>query len=366
MRILLVQTSFLGDVVLSTPVIAALKKLYPEAELWLMTTPQAAALVRRDPLLAGIIPFAKRGADRGLAGLRHLAERLRHMNFARAYALQRSARTSLLLALSRIPLRLGFTEARLSFLYHETRPRPAALHDVQRNLALLAPEIGPPEELQPPPELRLYPPQSVELPPELSSRLPEPGSYALLVPGSVWETKRWSAAGFHEVATWLRARRIPVVLNGSPEEAPLCAEVAAGLEVLNLAGTADLAAALHLAARARVIVCNDSLTLHLASAFKIPCVAIFCATVPAFGFGPWRNPRAVIVAREDLACRPCARHGGHRCPRKSWECSRGLPADRVIAALQRILDEKPQPAAPARTGHAAAGQKSKRISSPAP
>jgi heptosyltransferase-2 len=335
MRILLVQTSFLGDTVLSTPVIAALKELYPEAELWMMTTPAAALLVKRDPRLAGIIPFAKRGSEKGLGGLWRLARRLAAMRFDRVYSLHRSARTSLLLFLSRIPLRIGFDQARLAFLYTETRPRPKQLHDVRRNLALLA---GERPGFTPAGDLRLFPPAATELPPEIRRLLPPPGSYALLVPGSAWETKRWTADGFRRVAEWLIARNLKVVLNGSPEEAEICSQVGKGLEVLNLAGKSDLETALYLARNARLIVCNDSLALHLASACKTPCVAIFCATVPAFGFGPWQNPRARIVEKQGLDCRPCARHGGRKCPQNSWECSRGLPAAEVISALKELLD----------------------------
>ena len=335
MKILLVQTSFLGDTILSTPVIAALKKLYPEAELWMMTTPAASCLVERDPLLAGVIPFAKRGAEKGVGGLFRMARRLRAMRFDRVYSLHRSARTSLLLFLSRIPHRIGFSQARLSFLYHRTRYRPRDLHDVWRNLALVA---GEKPEIELPDRLRLFPPAIDQLKPEIRRLLPEPGRYALLVPGSAWETKRWSTQGFREVARWLIEQGIEVVLNGSPEEAEICREGGKGLKVLNLAGRGDLETALHLARHARLIICNDSMALHLASAFRIPTVVIFCATVPAFGFGPWQNPLARIVEKKQLPCRPCARHGGRQCPQGTWECSRGLPAAAVFDAAKELLD----------------------------
>ena len=97
MRILLVQTSFLGDTVLSTPVIAGIKQLHPQAELWMLTTPAGRELVKNDALLAGVLAYDKRGEDAGVAGLMRLAAKLRTMSFDRVYALQRSARTSLLL-----------------------------------------------------------------------------------------------------------------------------------------------------------------------------------------------------------------------------------------------------------------------------
>ena len=335
MKILLVQTSFLGDTILSTPLIAALKKLHPEAELWMMTTPLAATLVKRDPLLAGVIPFAKRGSERGLKGLLRQAQQLRKLNFDIVYSLHRSARTSLLLSLSRIPERVGFKNAKLGFLYNKIRPRPRDLHDVLRNLALLD-EGSKKADL--PDQLRLFAPEKRELTPTLQALLPTPGSYVLMAPGSAWETKRWSAAGYHKVAEHLIKKGFQVVLLGSDEEVGVCQEVAGNLEVTNLAGRGDLDTALYLTSHARLMICNDSMALHMASACKIPTVAIFCATVPQFGFGPWQN-RAVIVEKKDLDCRPCARHGSRQCPNQTRACMDKLPAAEVIEAIKTLMTD---------------------------
>ncbi|HDS15227.1 MAG TPA: glycosyltransferase family 9 protein [Proteobacteria bacterium] len=338
MKILLVQTSFLGDTILSTPLIAAIKQLYPKSELWMMTTPLAADLVKRDPLLTGVLPFAKRGSATGLGGLWRQALRLRQQNFDLVFSLHRSARTSLLLAWSRIPHRIGFAGAKLAFFYSETRPRPLDRHDVLRNLALLQDESNATPTLKFSDELRLFAPGKNELPEDLQTALPAPGSYALMAPGSAWETKRWSTGGYRETARHLINKGLKVVLMGNREEVEICHEVAAGLEVINLAGRGNLDAALYLTRHARLMVCNDSMALHLASAFKIPTVVIFCATVPEFGFGPWRN-RALIVEKKGLACRPCARHGSRACPRKTRACMDQLAAEEVLAAIDRLCDE---------------------------
>ena len=335
MKILLVQTSFLGDTILSTPLIAALKKLHPEAELWMMTTPLAATLVKRDPLLAEVIPFAKRGSESGLKGLLRQAQQLRKLNFDIVYSLHRSARTSLLLSLSRIPERIGFKNAKLAFLYNKTRPRPKDLHDVLRNLALL--DKGS-KRADLPDQLRLFAPEKRELTPALQALLPTPGSYILMVPGSAWETKRWFSAGYHEVAEYLIKKGWRVVLMGSNEEVGVCQEVTCNLEVINLAGYGDLDTALYLTNHARLMICNDSMALHMASACKIPTVAIFCATIPQFGFGPWQN-RAVIVEKKDLDCRPCARHGSRQCPNQTRACMDKLPAAEVIEAIKTLMTD---------------------------
>ena len=333
MKILLVQTSFLGDTILSTPLIAALKKLHPDAELWMMTTPLAATLVKRDPLLAGVIPFAKRGPEKGIKGLLRQAGQLREMNFDLVYSLHRSARTSLLLALSRIPVRIGFKNARLAFLYNKTRSRPKNVHDVLRNLALLN---NGSKRADLPDQLRLFAPEKRDLTPAMQTQLPTPGSYVLMVPGSAWETKRWSAPGYHRVAEYLTQKGWRVVLLGNNEEAEVCQEVAGNLKVINLAGRSDLDTALYLTRHARLMICNDSMALHMASAGKIPTVAIFCATIPEFGFGPWQN-RAVIVEKKGLNCRPCARHGSRQCPNQTRACMDELPAEEVIKAIDTLM-----------------------------
>ena len=123
MKILLVQTSFLGDTILSTPVISGIKKMYPDADLGMMTTPLVSSLVVRDPLLAGILTYDKRGEDAGFSGLLRMERRIKAMRFDRVYSLHRSPRTSMLLWLSGISVRIGFANAKLKFLYHEIRER---------------------------------------------------------------------------------------------------------------------------------------------------------------------------------------------------------------------------------------------------
>ena len=142
MKILLVQTGFLGDTILSTPVIAGIKSLYPASRLYMLTTPAARDLVVRDPFLEECLVYDKHDTKRQLAGLRELAQRLKAMSFDRVYAIHRSYRTAILLWLAGIPLRIGFEDAALSFLYHQKSKRLIDAHDVRRSLSLLAPESG--------------------------------------------------------------------------------------------------------------------------------------------------------------------------------------------------------------------------------
>ena len=334
MKLLLVQTSWLGDTILSTPVIAGIKSIYPDAELWIMTTRLSADLVKRDPLLAGNIIYDKRGRDSGVSGFLRTCRRVRDQQFQRAYSLHKSYRTALLLWHSRIPVRIGFENARLEFLYHLRKPRPKSEHDVIRNLSILSGE-SPVETLSK--SLRLFPPGTEEAPELVTEILNDNRDYVIMVPGSAWATKMWPWEGYRQVAAHLRRQQLPVVLLGAAAEVPVAERVARGLDVINLAGKTSISEAMLMVSRSRLMVCNDSMALHLASAFRIPTVAIFCSTSPEFGFGPWQN-RAIVVQREDLSCKPCGPHGFKRCPNDTQACMQDLPASRVIEAVDTLLE----------------------------
>lgn len=333
-RILILQTSYLGDTILSTPVIAGVHRLYPKAGIWMMTTPAGTGLVEYDPLLAGVLAFDKRHQAAGLSGLLRTGRALRRMRFDRVYALQRSYRTALTLLASGIPHRTGFQNAKLAFIFHARQVRRPNDHDVLRNLSLLAGEAS----LQTfDTRLRLFPPPAERLGPQTTRLLADGQPMAILVPGSAWPTKMWHWGHYRDVAAHFLSQGYAVVLLGGPEDREVNRKVADGLPVVDLAGTTSVGEAMAIVRQARLMVCNDSMALHMASAFGIPCVAVFCATCPSFGFGPWQNPRAVVVEKKGLGCKPCARHGGKTCPTGTRACMEALLPAEVIAAADRAL-----------------------------
>jgi heptosyltransferase II len=335
MRILILQTSYLGDTILSTPVVAGVHRLYPEAELWMMTTPAGTGLVQHDPLLKGVLAFDKRRQAAGLSGLIRTGLDLRRRRFDRAYALQRSYRTALALLVSGIPHRTGFQNAKLAFIFHSRQTRRPTDHDVLRNLSLLTGE-APLNSFDT--RLRLFPPPYARLGPAARQLLAEERPLALLVPGSAWPTKMWSWQHFRTVAAHFLNQGYAVVLLGGPDDREVNRRVADQMDVLDLAGRTSLGDALAIVHKARLMICNDSMALHMASAFAIPCVAVFCATSPSFGFGPWHNPRAMVVEKKDLPCKPCARHGGQTCPTGTRACMEEVRPEEVIAAAKRVLE----------------------------
>jgi heptosyltransferase-2 len=328
-----VQTAFLGDVVLATPLLGALRLKYPRAHLALLTTPTGAEILAGLPAVDQIISFDKRKRDRGSMATLALRRKLREQGFDLALCPHRSARTALLTALARIPRRIGFADAALPWLYQTTVVRDLSRHEVLRNLQLLDPLGGPPPGFQA--ALLLGQAQSLDL---TRLGLSGNGLKVGLCPGSVWPTKRWTAPGYAALADLLQQQfQAKVFLLGSPEDAAVAAEVEALCRrpVQNLVGRTTLPELVAVIDRMNLLVANDSAPVHIASARRVPVVAIFGPTVPAQGFAPFQERAA--VAELPLACRPCGAHGPRTCPLGHFRCMNDLEPRQVLAQLVPLL-----------------------------
>ncbi len=352
-NILLVPKGFFGDILLITPVIDALRESNPANRISIVCVPQAEAFARGLPGIDRVIVFDRRGRHAGWKGTACFAEELRALAFTRAYAFHRSPRTSYLLYRAKIPNRTAFVDAKLAFLYTERISKSHHFHDVLRNLQLvsgalstavrakidqlvlgetggeLCPVTGPFGRLRVPTVEQ----DALSEPVRAIVSAGEP--YVVLAPGSAWATKRWHADGYRHVARTLSARGMRVVVVGAAQERDLCDTVAADVAVDNICGQTSVSDLVGLIGAANALVCNDSLALHIASATQTPTVAIFCATTPRFGFGPWQN-QAVVLEKEGLYCKPCHRHGSHSCPNGTKACMTEVKAGDVVRALDQL------------------------------
>jgi heptosyltransferase-2 len=340
--LLVPQTSFLGDVVLTTPLVTALRRRLHPRRLAVLVRPEARALLDGHPDVDEVLVDDKYGADRGVRGLLAVAGRLRREGFDLAVCPHRSLRTALVLAAAGIPRRVGFDASRGAWLFHERVHRAPARHDVERNLALLEPWGGPGDE---PPHLHV---PVAEAAAQRAAALCPPGAGALVgvAPGSVWPTKRWTDEGFAAVVRELVRSGMRCLLLGAPGDVEAAAVIArlAGVPVTNVAGQTDLATLVALIDRLDLLIGNDSAPMHVAAARNVPVLAIFCATTPALGYGPWGSRSMVIESA--LACRPCGRHGGRVCPRGTDDCRHLVRASAVVAAARRSLERARRREAP--------------------
>ncbi|HEV2750371.1 MAG TPA: lipopolysaccharide heptosyltransferase II [Gemmatimonadales bacterium] len=327
MTSLVIQTAFLGDVVLTTPLLEALAVRHGAVDI--VTTPAAAALVETHPAVRRVIPYDKRGADRGLPALVRLVRTLRAGRYDVAYLPHRSLRSAALAWLAGIPRRIGFQDGWRS-LYTESRGRPKQGHEIDRLLALG--DVTGPGHARP------------SLHVTVADRAATEGFFrangvheplVALAPGSIWGSKRWPY--FRELAERLAERAGIVVVGGAEDselgEGAVAAVRRSGGRAVNACGKLTLRQSAEAIRRAAVLVTNDSAPLHFAQAVETPTVAIFGSTVSAFGFGP-RGPRDQVVELGGLECRPCSAHGPPVCPLGHHRCMRDLDVDRVLAAIE--------------------------------
>jgi len=322
---LVIQTAFLGDVVLTTPLISVLSRRHGPVDV--VTTPAAGGLLETHPGVASVIRYDKHGSDGGLRGTLKLASVLRSRRYSTAYLPHRSFRSAMLALLSGARERVGFADSAAAITYTRRVPRPSGGHEVDRLLTLAA-ATG---EL-PGVTLGLTADDHRAAERWLEAHRVPPG-FVAFAPGSIWGTKRWPY--YSELAT--RSDRTCVIV-GSADDGRLADAIAAAApgRALSAAGALSLRASAALLSRAAVLVTNDSAPLHLATAVGTPVVALFGPTIPAFGFGP-RRRGDVTLGRDGLACRPCSRHGPERCPLGHHRCMRELSVETVATALAAVL-----------------------------
>lgn len=322
-KFLVIQTAFIGDVVLATPVIEKLHRCHPGAAIDMLVRRGNESLLAGHPFLRQVIIFDK--GKKKYRNLLRLVGRLRAEHYDVVVNLQRFAASGMLTAMSGGKETLGFAKNPLSLFFsrrfpHDIAPGGRTVHEVERNLSLIRHLT---DEL--PQRPRLYP-SKVDV-----ARMKQHDPYVCVAPASVWFTKQWPAARWTDLI-----RRLPsgmtVHLLGSPGDRALCEGIAKDSghpNVINRAGQLTFLESAALMAGARMNYVNDSAPLHFASAMNAPVTAVFCSTLPAFGFGPLSDISVIAETTEKLSCRPCGLHGKSTCPEGHFRC-----ADIAVPILQ--------------------------------
>lgn len=341
-KILIIQTAFLGDVVLTLPLLSAAARLFPSAKIDFLAIPAAANVVQTHPDLHSLVVYDKRGSDRGISGLFSLIKKLRKCRYGLALVPHRSFRSAFLAFAAGIPVRVGFSASAGRRLLTHIVPyeRKKSLHEAERNLGLLS----------------LFGEKMPSLPPRVFvdendratvdnflrvRKIFRTDPLIALAPGSVWATKRWLPERYAELASRFTSDGKTVILIGGKDDRELCDKILLMSKKAghNAAGMLTPRESAELIRRCRLLVTNDSAPLHLANAVKTPVVAIFGPTVSDFGFFP-RGVEDRLVEINGLTCRPCGIHGGTKCPIGTFECMKNISVPQVMKAIGEVLGEE--------------------------
>ena len=332
-RILILQTASIGDVVLATPLIEKLAEFYPESEIDFLVKKGLQQVLTGHPLLHEILVW-----DKSTDKYKHLYKLLKHIRSRRydvVVNVHRFAASGFLTAFSGAALRLGFGKNPFSLFYSRRLPHhisadPAkSQHETHRNLSLISSITD--ENMQYFP--KLYPSQADYA--KVSQYKTQ--KYICIAPASLWFTKQFPAEKWIEFLKALALQeQVAVYFLGGPDDEPLCRRIIdeSGYPLsLNLAGKLSILQTTALMKDAAMNFVNDSAPMHFASAMNAPVTAIFCATVPAFGFGPLSHDSAIVETDIALSCRPCGLHGFQKCPEGHFKCALTIP---IVKLLRRI------------------------------
>jgi lipopolysaccharide heptosyltransferase II len=337
-RVLVVRLRSIGDTVLATPTLHALRRFLPDARLDVLLEDWVAPLLDGFWEVDNVITVERKST----ASRARVARLLRSTRYDVAYNLHGGTTATFLTRATGARHRVGYADYRYSRLYNHAAPHPYALwgreqvHSVEQQLAL-AGWTGVPVTDLPPTRLYVTPEASSSI----SAKLLAAGidlavPLALIHPAAAFDTKQWATENFARITEELHEHGLTSVAVSAPNEAGVVAALqqnsAAPVTSFTDLSLPEVTA---LAARARLFVGNDSGIAHIAAAVRCPSVVIFGSSNVTH-WSPWTDAPAAIV-REELPCQPCA---GYTCAEfDAPECIRRVPVARVSSAIDEVLEE---------------------------
>ena len=336
-RVLVIRLRSIGDTVLTTPSLIALKRFLPHASVDILLEDWVAPVLDGFPHVDHIITLERKSTS----ARARVARQLRANNYDVVYNLHGGTTATLLTRATGAKHRVGYQAYQYARLHNHLAPSSSLLwgrektHSVEQQLALLG-WTGVPVSDRPPTQLAVTPEASATIAARLEGAGLAAAQFAVIHPAAAFATKQWAAEKFGRVTEDVRSRGLGVVAITTPGERSIIDEMNNGTAAPVAAFTdLSLPEITALLARARVFIGNDSGIAHIAAAVETPSVVIFGSSNRAH-WQPWANAAAEVVF-EEMECQPCH---GYFCEKfDEPECIKRVPVERVIAATERVLRE---------------------------
>lgn len=326
-KILVIQTAFIGDVILASALLEKLYQHYPNAQIDFLLRKGNDGLFDKHPFINQLIILNKKKGK--YKNQLKIIRQIRSEKYDLLINLHRFLSSGLISAFSGAKQKIGFDKNPFSFTYSKKFPHiideeNGSSHEIERNQSLIA-SITDGEPAFP----KLYPPQEAFEKVKRWQQKP----YVCIAPASVWFTKQFPASEWIKLINEL-PEDIKIYLLGAPSDAELCNKIIAQSEKENiesLTGKLNLLDSAALMKGAQLNYVNDSAPLHLCSAMGAPVCAVFCSTIPNFGFGPFTASfNKIVEFEEELDCRPCGLHGHRACPKGHFKCALGITTKQLL------------------------------------
>lgn len=333
-KLLIIQTAFIGDVVLATGLLESLHEAYPLAQIDVLVRNGNESLFANHPFVHRVLVWQKK--KHKYLNLMKLAFIVRKASYDIVFNLQRYASTGWITCFSGAREKIGFNKNPFSFCYSRTLVHSMdtnkGIHEINRNFQMIAHING----------VRLKNPVLYPAASDLEKVLPyQQLPYICIAPSSVWATKQFPKEKWIAFLNAL-PKELKVYVLGGPGDIPLCDEIieASSTEnAINLAGKLNFLSSAALMKNALMNYVNDSAPMHFCSSVDAPVTAIYCSTVPGFGYGPLSTHSNIVEVKQALDCRPCGLHGKTACPLGHFNCGFQIEIAQLIATLPALTKQ---------------------------
>ncbi|MGL4393301.1 MAG: glycosyltransferase family 9 protein [Fusobacteriaceae bacterium] len=333
MKVLIIHTAFIGDIVLSTPLVRKIKDFYPDSEIIYLTNPTGEEILKNNPNISEIIIYDKRGKDKNFSGFVRVAKVLREKKFDMVFLPHRYLRSTLLGRLTGAKIRIGYNNAVLSFLLTKKIKYEKEMREAARLLKFL-PEVSIKKDNEY--QIEIFPSNYDKE--KISSLISKYNGRKIITfaPGSKWFTKNWPIEYYNSVIEYFGNRSdLLLIYVGGKEEKKILINIKENC--LDLRGKTSLLELSEILRISDIVVTNDSSPLHISSGFPKPfIIAILGPTANNFGFFYWLNNYKVMEIN-NLPCRPCGLHGSDRCPKGHFKCMKNITPEMVIKEINFVL-----------------------------
>jgi len=330
-RVLIIQTAFIGDAILTLPLIQELKKSRPNSIIDIITIPKCMEIFKSSPYINNVISYDKRGTEKTLLKLYRFSKKINENRYDKLFCLHRSLRSAILSLFIKAGIKTGFRNSALPYIFDKVIDYRFDYHEVRRNLGFIENECDS-EKWRILPEVKTANKQISEIKGEYKEGI------IAMAPGSVWHTKKYPLEYFSRVIEILSEKDFGFVIIGDNKESEAGKELSYQHpgRVWDLCGKLSIIESIDILRKCRLLITNDSAPTHFGMAAGIKVLTIYTSTVPNFGFYPY-NWGSDFIGLDDLECKPCGMHGFRECPKGHFECANKLLPEMVAEKVKGML-----------------------------
>jgi heptosyltransferase-2 len=336
-KVLVIQTAFPGDAILTLPLIQELKKKNPFFLIDVLCIPVTSEIFAASPFVNSVIPFDKKGKQRSFFAFLKFVKELRSNKYEFVYSPHRSLRSAIISINVGAKETYGFENSALKFAFKHAVKYDASSHEVKRNLEFVNGDYGN-DKWRIIPEVQISEDSKNKVQKFFKDKKIK--KFITIAPGSIWETKKYPIEYFRKIIDHFINLHYQIIIIGGSQDKELCEAIQGEDEesIIITAGDFSFIETIELLKSSSLLICNDSAPTHLGMCADIPVLTIYCSTIPEFGFYPY-NLRSGYISYDELFCKPCGIHGYKSCPLDTFECGKLLDPKLLINKAEKLLSD---------------------------